>query len=70
MILYTTMPYDLVYQSESQEYEKQKIINHHGIPLLVEIVSGAECIILQVMSSNPNDFMNETYSPGTKITLS
>ncbi|MDQ0270168.1 YlzJ-like family protein [Cytobacillus purgationiresistens] len=70
MILYTMMPHELVYQAEGQEFDRQRVIDHNGVPLLVEMVEGSDCRVLQIMSSDPNDFLNETLTPGTKITLS
>ncbi|MDQ0184767.1 YlzJ-like family protein [Cytobacillus sp. FSL R5-0569] len=70
MILYTAMPSEWIYQAESSEYAKQKVVNFEGIPLLVELTSGSEYRVIQVMSTDPNDFMNENIGPGVKITLS
>lgn len=70
MILYTAMPDEWVYQTDSSEYAKQKIVTFEGIPLLVESTGGSDYRVVQVMSTNPNDFMNEYIGPGVKITLS
>jgi hypothetical protein len=70
MILYTTMPQELIFQTDPSEYEKQKIVQYEGIPLLVSMDEGQSCTVLRVMSSDPNHFMNEKCTPGSKITLS
>ena len=69
MILYTMMPEQLIFPTEINEFEKQKIISYEGIPLLVNMDEGQACTVIRVMSSNPNDFLNHKFSPGTKITL-
>jgi hypothetical protein len=69
MILYTSMPHELVFPTEASEYEKQRVVNYEGIPLLVEMGEGHDCTVLRVMSSDPTHFMNEKCIPGSKITL-
>ncbi|MBU8877892.1 YlzJ-like family protein [Bacillus sp. FJAT-29790] len=70
MILYTMMPQELIYQTDANEFGKQKLVTYDGIPLLVDIEEGQNCTVIRVMSSDPAHFMNEKYTPGTKITLS
>jgi len=69
MILYTMMPEELIFPIEMNEFGKQKIVSHDGVPLLVRMDEGQVCTVLRVMSSNPIDFLNDKYSPGTKISL-
>ena len=69
MILYTSMPHELVFPTEAAEYNKQMMVTQNGIPLLVEMEGGKECTEIRVMSSDPTHFMDEKYTPGTKITL-
>lgn len=69
MILYTSMPHELVFPTEAAEYSKQTMVTHNGIPLLVEMEGSRDCTVIRVMSSDPAHFMDEKYTPGTKITL-
>ncbi|WP_102271403.1 YlzJ-like family protein [Cytobacillus massiliigabonensis] len=69
MILYTSMPGELVFPTDAAEFGKQKMVTHNGIPLLVEMEGGQDCTVIRIMSSDPNHFMDEKYTPGTKITL-
>ncbi|MBP2240187.1 hypothetical protein J2Z40_000740 [Cytobacillus eiseniae] len=69
MILYTSMPHELIFPTEMNEYDKQKVVSYEGTSLLVEMTEGNNCTVLRVMSSDPADFMNEKFSPGAKITL-
>ncbi|WML52050.1 YlzJ-like family protein [Neobacillus sp. PS3-12] len=69
MILYTTVPIELVFPYENDTYEKQKTINLNGIPLLVEYTDPQTIQIVRVLSSDPQHFMDDRYSPGTKISM-
>jgi hypothetical protein len=64
------MPQELIYQTENDDFGKQKIVSYEGIPLLVEVNTGQECRILRVMSSDPSHYMDERYTPGSMINLS
>ncbi|KAA9025819.1 YlzJ-like family protein [Niallia endozanthoxylica] len=64
MILYTTMPQELVYQTQESEYAKQKVIDFEGIPLLVEMNENHDYRVLQVMSSDPSHYMDNRFCPG------
>ncbi|WP_071395280.1 YlzJ-like family protein [Bacillus tuaregi] len=64
MILYTTMPQELVYQTQESEYEKQKVIDYDGIPLLVEMNENHDYRVLRVMSSDPSHYMDNRLCPG------
>ncbi len=65
MILYTTMPQELIFQTDEQEYSKQTIIDVEGIPLLVETDDNKDFRVIQVMSSDPSHYLDERYCPGT-----
>lgn len=69
MILYTTMPQELIFQDSNDSFTKQTILEHNGLSLVVEPVSTNQCRIVQVLSTNPYDFLNEAYTPGAIITL-
>lgn len=69
MILYTMMPEQLIFPTDMNDFTKQKVISYEGIPLLVNMEEGQMCSVVRVMSSNPTDFLNNKFAPGTKITL-
>lgn len=69
MILYTTMPHELIFQEDSNSYTKQSIIDVNGLSLVVEPISNEECRVVQVLSTNPYDFLNATYSPGSILMM-
>lgn len=69
MILYTMMPPELVYPYESDAYQKYRTINHLGVPVLIESVSDDSAHIVRVLSSDPQHFLDDRFTPGTKISF-
>lgn len=67
MILYTMMPYEMVFPTAEADYGKQSIVHLDGIDLLVMENNSSEYEIIRILSSNPNHFLNEKYCPGQKI---
>jgi len=65
MILYTMMPQELNFQqSYHQEQSQPKLINHNGIPVIVEENEQKQQQIVRILSTNPQDYLNENYYPG------
>jgi hypothetical protein len=69
VILYTTMPQELIFPTEQDAYGKQTMITYKGIPLLVELTDGQSLQIVRVMSSDPQHFLTDACIPGSKISL-
>jgi hypothetical protein len=69
MILYTMMPNELIYPVSEQESSTQMLIQYNGIPLLVERTVDNQFQVIRVMSSDPNHYLDDGCSPGTKISL-
>lgn len=69
MIMYTTMPYELIFQGNDEVFSKQTIMNVNGVPLIIESISNEECRVVQILSTNPYDFLNESISPGSILSL-
>lgn len=69
MILYTTIPNELIYQVDQNEYTKYKTMMYNGIPIQVEQMENSYRVI-RVLSSNPYDFMNNDITPGQLISFS
>ncbi len=69
MILWTVMPLELVFgeQESSTPYEE---IEYAGTKLMVERLSPTEGKVVRIISSNPADFLNPQYQPGTRLTYS
>jgi hypothetical protein len=69
MTLYSIMPYELVYPPNEEDFQKQKIIEMNGVSVLVNEQSPGEHYVVRVMSSNPQDYLCEQFTPGCKISL-
>ncbi|MED1202015.1 YlzJ-like family protein [Heyndrickxia acidicola] len=69
MILYTTVPEEIIFQTDPSEFTKQRTIQYNGVPLLVEQEEQYYRII-RVLSSNPADYLSEGLMPGAYISMS
>ncbi|WP_243289821.1 YlzJ-like family protein [Bacillus sp. FJAT-47783] len=69
MILYTTMPQELVFQPEQSDFLKQKVVRVNGVSVLVQEKEHMKYEVLRVLSSNPNHFLLESLAPGTAFGL-
>jgi hypothetical protein len=67
MILYTTVPQEQIYPVDASEFSGQMMMEHQGVPLLVQKVDD-KYRILRVMSSDPAHYLNGTICPGEFIT--
>lgn len=66
MILYTTMPQELMFQQEV-DFSKHNTVEINGVSLVVEQTSPSECRVVRLLSSDPNHFLNNNYLPGQMI---
>lgn len=69
MILYTMMPYELVFPYETDAFQNQQMITYKGIPLLVELTDQQNLQVIRILSSDPQHFMDERICPGAKISF-
>lgn len=69
MILYTSMPLEIVLEGMDKTYE-YKEIDVGGVKLVVEPMGINQGKIVRLLSSNPQDFLNPNFSPGKIITFS
>jgi hypothetical protein len=69
MILYTTVPIELVFPYEMEAFQRQKTISYNGVPLLVDCTDPQAMEIVRVLSSDPQHFLDDRFTPGTKISL-
>ncbi|WP_353855702.1 YlzJ-like family protein [Bacillus sp. Bos-x628] len=68
MILYTPMPYEMIYPQENEQQRRLKQIQIQGVPVMVEMKED-EAEIVQVLSTNPMDFLNQELAPGKRLKL-
>ncbi len=69
MILYTMMPYDLVYPTDGSEFARQTVINIEGVPLLVDMDGSQDCRVVRLLSSDPEHFMDSRWTPGARVPI-
>jgi len=69
MILYTMMPHELIFPSEPEVESRQKMITYQGVPLIVEQMDQENFQVIRIMSTNPQDYLNEQICPGMKISF-
>ena len=67
MILYTTMPQELIFPYESEANTKQQMVSYQGVPLIVEYSDQQNVQVIRVLSSDPQHFLDEQICPGAKI---
>lgn len=67
MILYTTVPQDLIFQEDADCYQKQRVVQLNGVSLLVNGTGENDWTIVRVLSTNPNHYLLESFVPGQKI---
>lgn len=70
MILYTMMPHELIFPNETDpSLQKQRTITYDGVQLLVEYSDPENMQVLRVLSTDPQHFLDERFTPGAKISL-
>lgn len=71
MILYTPMsPHDVFPTEESQASNQRHVISYEGKMVYVQQKTNNNYEILQLMSTNPDDYMHEHFQPGTLLSIS
>lgn len=68
MILYTPLSETDIFPTDPAAYEKRKFITHEGRSLYVEQTTDGSYQLLQLLSTDPQDFLKITYQPGTFFT--
>lgn len=69
MILHTMMPHEQVFPTNEEAFAKQKVIEAHGVQLVVQPYSNDQWQIVRLLSSDPNDYLNGKYAPGQLIAM-
>ncbi|RLQ95687.1 YlzJ-like family protein [Falsibacillus albus] len=68
MILYTTVPQELIFPADASSYSNQKMVTFNGVPLMVE-QNERGYRVLRVLSSDPSHFLDRSYEPGQYIQM-
>lgn len=69
MILYTPLCETDVFPIE-QDYSNRKCVTHQGKLLYVERQADGSYQLLQLLSTDPQDYLDTNYSPGNTLSLS
>lgn len=63
------MPIEMVIEGMDKKYDFKEI-EIDGVKLVIEPININQGKIVQLLSSNPQDFLNPNFSPGKIITFS
>lgn len=66
MLLYTPMPLELIMEGSEKERVYHEV-EYNGVRLLVEPMDMTSGKIVRIMSTNPQDYLNSSLSPGNII---
>lgn len=67
MILYTPLSELDIFPTSEEDYTKLRSISFEGKNMYVENMTDGNYKIIQLLSTDPNDFLNKNYTPGTLI---
>ncbi|RSK27087.1 ribonuclease [Bacillus sp. HMF5848] len=68
MIHYSILPIEQVFPTDDAAYAKQQTITVNGVNMIVSSTETfGEYEIVRIISSNPQDYLNVNYAPGTKL---
>ena len=67
MILYTIMPYNIVFGHDNNKYNELFEIMYLGEKVLVYSLQDNKCVINRLLSTSPKTFLKPELQPGTII---
>ncbi|CEH29368.1 hypothetical protein AM501_20375 [Aneurinibacillus migulanus] len=67
MIIYSTLPMEIIFQNEDAAAYDNMEIQMNGMTMLVQPCGNNEARIVRLISPNPYDYMNPAYTPGRRI---
>lgn len=65
MILYTPLSNTDIFPVENDAFTKRHCVSYQGRQFFVEETDKGDFQVLQLLSSDPQDFMRQEYNPGT-----
>lgn len=69
MILYTTVPQELIFPQDKSQFTKQMNIDIKEGQLVIEAMENQQFRVVRLISSDPMAYLNENYTPGKMISL-
>jgi hypothetical protein len=67
MILHTLIPAELIFQEGQFPQTRDKFVVYNGIPLIVEVMNETDLQVKQILSTNPNHYLQTDIYPGARI---
>lgn len=67
MTYHTIIPEETLFEGWDDYRPDYLEINLNGVQLQVEMLNGTQARIVRLLSADPNDFLNPSYTPGTLI---
>ncbi|GIO26209.1 YlzJ-like family protein [Ornithinibacillus bavariensis] len=67
MIHYTPLSESDIYPIDEAAYTNRKCVNYEGKTVFVEKNTNGEYQLVQLLSTDPQDYLNEKFTPGTII---
>lgn len=64
MILYTPLCQTDIFPNDDSVQDKRQCVTHGGKLLYVEQLNDGSYELLQLLSTDPQDFLNANYTPG------
>lgn len=68
MVLYTIVPEEIVFKGEEEVSASQEI-DYNGKRILVQPIDFKSFRVVQLLSSDPSDFLITDFQPGSVVTL-
>ncbi|GAB3794911.1 YlzJ-like family protein [Virgibacillus kimchii] len=65
MILYTPLSQEDVFPTANDAYSNRQFMSYEGKSVYVEQNNDGSYQLLQLMSTDPQDFLNEKFTPGS-----
>ncbi len=70
MIIYSTMPLELIFENNEQvNQQKLQEITFGHATMLIEPINPCEGKIVRLISPDPQDYLNPRFAPGQTITF-
>lgn len=68
MVIYTPVPVEALTQSPEEERRFTEIPFGDAV-ILAEVTPEGNCKVVRLISSNPDDFLNPDFQPGSEIMM-
>ncbi|MBP1991276.1 YlzJ-like family protein [Paenibacillus eucommiae] len=70
MIYYSVIPSEVIFQGMEDFHPHYEEIQLNGLTMQVEPIGSNQARIVRLISTNPQDYINPRYTPGTMIEYS